>query len=250
MGGLGAPRVPQFPLTPLLFPHQKRMSVTEGGIKYPETTEGGRPKLGGLMDPRQGVIERTGRCQTCAGEWGSPAKPHGETGVCSWGRGWDLGVLVFRGTFGEASQCYGRKKGVKPWSTPFPLNFLIPAQEHPISIHVHSGTFWGGILLFWGSPILGGDLLRYMLWLEKGMIPDSPPLSLPAPSCRTAFPQFRPTLGQLAGVLLFWGGLVFSGGSLFLGGASFFGDPLFGGDLLSAPYFPSHPLWPHLNSNS
>ncbi|KAG7265939.1 hypothetical protein CRUP_036132 [Coryphaenoides rupestris] len=45
----------------------KRMSVTEGGIKYPETTEGGRPKLGGLMDPRQGVIERSGRCQTCAG---------------------------------------------------------------------------------------------------------------------------------------------------------------------------------------
>uniref|UniRef100_A0A3B4BD94 DNA-directed RNA polymerase subunit n=1 Tax=Periophthalmus magnuspinnatus TaxID=409849 RepID=A0A3B4BD94_9GOBI len=41
--------------------------VTEGGIKYPETTEGGRPKLGGLMDPRQGVIERSGRCQTCAG---------------------------------------------------------------------------------------------------------------------------------------------------------------------------------------
>lgn len=49
------------------FSSQKRMSVTEGGIKYPETTEGGRPKLGGLMDPRQGVIERTGRCQTCAG---------------------------------------------------------------------------------------------------------------------------------------------------------------------------------------
>lgn len=43
------------------------MSVTEGGIKYSETTEGGRPKLGGLMDPRQGVIERSGRCQTCAG---------------------------------------------------------------------------------------------------------------------------------------------------------------------------------------
>lgn len=47
------------------------MSVTEGGIRYPETTEGGRPKLGGLMDPRQGVIERTGRCQTCAGEGGA-----------------------------------------------------------------------------------------------------------------------------------------------------------------------------------
>ena len=46
---------------------QRRMSVTEGGIKYSETTEGGRPKLGGLMDPRQGVIDRNSRCQTCAG---------------------------------------------------------------------------------------------------------------------------------------------------------------------------------------
>ncbi|UYV83040.1 POLR2A [Cordylochernes scorpioides] len=43
------------------------MSVTEGGIKYPEIYEGGRPKLGGLMDPRQGVIDRRSRCQTCAG---------------------------------------------------------------------------------------------------------------------------------------------------------------------------------------
>ncbi|KAJ8311231.1 hypothetical protein KUTeg_011217 [Tegillarca granosa] len=46
----------------------RRMSVTEGGIKYSETTEGGRPKLGGLMDPRQGVIDRQSRCQTCAGQ--------------------------------------------------------------------------------------------------------------------------------------------------------------------------------------
>lgn len=45
----------------------RRMSVTDGGIKFPEVMEGGRPKLGGLMDPRQGVIERTARCQTCAG---------------------------------------------------------------------------------------------------------------------------------------------------------------------------------------
>uniref|UniRef100_A0A8B9NYN0 DNA-directed RNA polymerase subunit n=1 Tax=Apteryx owenii TaxID=8824 RepID=A0A8B9NYN0_APTOW len=59
-GPSGCPRVGRGSL-------RKRMSVTEGGIKYPETTEGGRPKLGGLMDPRQGVIERTGRCQTCAG---------------------------------------------------------------------------------------------------------------------------------------------------------------------------------------
>lgn len=44
------------------------MSVTtDGGIKYSETMEGGRPKLGGLMDPRQGTIDRYSRCQTCAG---------------------------------------------------------------------------------------------------------------------------------------------------------------------------------------
>lgn len=43
------------------------MSVTEGGVQFPETMEGGRPKLGGLMDPRQGVIDRSSRCQTCAG---------------------------------------------------------------------------------------------------------------------------------------------------------------------------------------
>lgn len=45
----------------------RRMSVTEGGIKYPETMEAGRPKLGGLMDPRQGTTDRMSRCQTCAG---------------------------------------------------------------------------------------------------------------------------------------------------------------------------------------
>lgn len=43
------------------------MSVTDGGIRYPETMEAGRPKLGGLMDPRQGVIDKHARCQTCAG---------------------------------------------------------------------------------------------------------------------------------------------------------------------------------------
>ena len=32
------------------------MSVTPGGIRYPETMENGRPKLFGLMDPRQGMI--------------------------------------------------------------------------------------------------------------------------------------------------------------------------------------------------
>lgn len=31
--------------------------------------EGGRPKLGGLMDPRQGVVDRLSRCKTCAGKF-------------------------------------------------------------------------------------------------------------------------------------------------------------------------------------
>ena len=47
---------------------QKRMSVTvPDGIRYPYTVEGGRPKIGGLMDPRQGVIDRTSKCRTCVG---------------------------------------------------------------------------------------------------------------------------------------------------------------------------------------
>lgn len=41
--------------------------TTEGGVKYSEAMEGGRPKLNGLMDPRQGTIDRFSRCQTCAG---------------------------------------------------------------------------------------------------------------------------------------------------------------------------------------
>ena len=56
------PHVPPFSFV------QKRMSVTlPDGIRYPYTMEGGRPKLGGLMDPRQGVVDRMAKCQTCAG---------------------------------------------------------------------------------------------------------------------------------------------------------------------------------------
>ena len=52
----------------ILDPEEIRtMSVSEGAIKYPEVYEGGRPKLGVLMDPRQGTVDRTSRCQTCAG---------------------------------------------------------------------------------------------------------------------------------------------------------------------------------------
>lgn len=47
---------------------QKEMSVTsDGGIKYAETMEAGKPKIGGLMDPRQGCVDRTSICQTCSG---------------------------------------------------------------------------------------------------------------------------------------------------------------------------------------
>ncbi|KAG7162943.1 DNA-directed RNA polymerase II subunit RPB1-like 12 [Homarus americanus] len=52
----------------ILSPDEIRhMSVTEGGIKYSEVYENGRPKLGGLMDPRQGCLDRNTRCTTCAG---------------------------------------------------------------------------------------------------------------------------------------------------------------------------------------
>ena len=43
------------------------MSVIEGGVRFPDIFENGKPKLGGLMDPRQGVVDRNARCQTCAG---------------------------------------------------------------------------------------------------------------------------------------------------------------------------------------
>ncbi|VDD92561.1 unnamed protein product [Enterobius vermicularis] len=43
----------------------KRMSV--GEIEFSEIYENGQPKVGGLMDPRQGVVDRKGHCMTCAG---------------------------------------------------------------------------------------------------------------------------------------------------------------------------------------
>lgn len=41
------------------------MSVIDGGIQYAQTMEAGRPKEGGLMDPRQGPVDRNTRCLTC-----------------------------------------------------------------------------------------------------------------------------------------------------------------------------------------
>ena len=63
---------------------QRAQSVTPEGIRYPYTMEAGRPKLGGLMDPRQGPTDKASKCQTCsgntadcAGHWGhiEMAKP-------------------------------------------------------------------------------------------------------------------------------------------------------------------------------
>ncbi|KAL8559172.1 DNA-directed RNA polymerase II subunit RPB1 [Nucella lapillus] len=52
----------------LLSPDQiKSMSVTVGGIRHAVTTENGAPKEGGLMDPRQGAVDRRSHCATCAG---------------------------------------------------------------------------------------------------------------------------------------------------------------------------------------
>ncbi|KAK3607287.1 hypothetical protein CHS0354_002912 [Potamilus streckersoni] len=47
---------------------QRRMSVVEGGLKYTETMDCGQPKHGGLMDPRQGTVERKTLCLTCGGD--------------------------------------------------------------------------------------------------------------------------------------------------------------------------------------
>uniref|UniRef100_A0A0K0FM33 DNA-directed RNA polymerase subunit n=1 Tax=Strongyloides venezuelensis TaxID=75913 RepID=A0A0K0FM33_STRVS len=50
----------------VLSPQEIRnMSVCE--IEHPEIYDNGKPKQGGLMDPRQGVIDKRGRCMTCAG---------------------------------------------------------------------------------------------------------------------------------------------------------------------------------------
>lgn len=44
----------------------KRMSVTVEGIQYPQSLERGQPKIGGLMDPRQGPMNKlSNNCVTC-----------------------------------------------------------------------------------------------------------------------------------------------------------------------------------------
>ncbi len=41
------------------------MSVAQ--IEHFETFENGRPKIGGLLDPRMGTVDRQMQCMTCAG---------------------------------------------------------------------------------------------------------------------------------------------------------------------------------------
>lgn len=42
---------------------QRQMSVVQ--IEHGETTERGKPKVGGLSDPRLGTIDRKLKCETC-----------------------------------------------------------------------------------------------------------------------------------------------------------------------------------------
>ncbi|KGG50760.1 DNA-directed RNA polymerase [Mitosporidium daphniae] len=50
----------------LLSPDEIR-AVSVARIEYPETVEGGVPKIGGLADPRLGTNDRAVKCATCAG---------------------------------------------------------------------------------------------------------------------------------------------------------------------------------------
>lgn len=51
-------------LSHFVFP-QRRRSVVQ--VEHSETTEKGKPKLGGLSDPRLGTISRNVECETCNG---------------------------------------------------------------------------------------------------------------------------------------------------------------------------------------
>ena len=37
-------------------------------VKHPETMEQGKPKLGGLLDPHMGTVDRDIRCMSCSGK--------------------------------------------------------------------------------------------------------------------------------------------------------------------------------------
>lgn len=58
------------------------MSVTDGGILFAISSENGHPKLGGIMDPRQGAIDRHNRCQTCSGDINECTGHFGHIDLC------------------------------------------------------------------------------------------------------------------------------------------------------------------------
>ncbi|CAF1142802.1 unnamed protein product [Rotaria sordida] len=47
----------------------RRMSVTYPPIEFPELFQEGKPKIQGLVDPRQGPADRTLKCDTCRGSY-------------------------------------------------------------------------------------------------------------------------------------------------------------------------------------
>jgi DNA-directed RNA polymerase II subunit RPB1 len=54
----------------ILSPREiRQMSATTQPIEYPELFEAGKPKLQGLMDPRQGPADRNSKCRTCLGSY-------------------------------------------------------------------------------------------------------------------------------------------------------------------------------------
>lgn len=47
----------------------QRMSVTKPPIESADLFVGGKAKMQGLMDPRQGPVDRNSKCHTCSGSY-------------------------------------------------------------------------------------------------------------------------------------------------------------------------------------
>ena len=75
------------------------MSVTDGGVRFPESSEMGKPKINGINDPRQGVTDRFSRCQTCAGNMNDCPGHFGHV---------ELAKPVFHIRHGQTTQGLGR----------------------------------------------------------------------------------------------------------------------------------------------
>lgn len=100
-------------------------------FRYPETYEGGRPKLGGLMDPRQGAVDRASKCQTCAGNMTECPGHFGHL---------DLAKPVFHPGF--------LTKTLKEWSIGYDLNYfwILVLKNHILILMAFKYIF---VLTFW-----------------------------------------------------------------------------------------------------